>query len=333
MSSNIPPLFPPISFDGMQVVDGALTNPFPINYIDNGENDILGIVVYGNSDKPPTLIEYIFEIVMIEIEELQRITVKNCSPKVDVLEMRVNDLSYFNSKHSFKIKNRMFFHGWRDGEYLVKALRKRHRRHSKKSKLKELHEEESEDLEEVKLPVFDIPDDVILKCLMSQPSDLLCQISVKNPEAIQKCFKLLEHNIREKWKILARVLIEDEIKSGIHVRVEPSNSRRESDSENIKVRENYSQTIYENLPNDIKHTAKAVINSLNPQDAGRMLSGVNIIVEGLRTLGIDIFQGFLLSSSSYSNEPRRNQQGSERIEELDDDYQEEIRENPNMVVD
>jgi len=32
MSSNIPFAFPPIDFDGMKVIDGAFSNPFPISW-------------------------------------------------------------------------------------------------------------------------------------------------------------------------------------------------------------------------------------------------------------------------------------------------------------
>jgi predicted acylesterase/phospholipase RssA len=378
MSANMPIIFPPIPFEGMEIVDGALSNPFPVNWIDNGKDPILGICVYGLSSGESSFMEDMTNLIMIGIEEVQRRITKEASPMVDVLEMQVLELNYLNTEHSYKIKNKMFFRGYRDGEYLVRALQRRRkidRRKAQKALKNQaalhggnsgingkeldpnpspagpkivtetvtsdnlsriLSPEDQEEVEilpaeknerkapenadrhlkkefrkldkmqkpagdEIRVPLKNVPDAVLLKCLMSQPVDILCQIGHRSPSSLQKCLMLLDPGRIQKLKELARTLIADEIKSGVHIKVEEKSDRRYETAETVEIKENHAQKMFDTLPTQFQNVVKGFIGAMPRAQAMQTVTGINLVVEGLKRIGIDLFQGFLLTSGSNSN--------------------------------
>lgn len=340
MSSNMPFIFPPMEFEGMLITDGALTNPFPLEYIDNGDDSILGIVVYGKESDRDSIIDHITETLMISIEEMQRFSTRRASSKVDVLEMIVEELNYL-AVAGYKVRNSMFFKGMEDGKVLIAALRRtkrRERRRSKHNKRKDKVNKHEEIKEEkfVKVPLRSMPDEIIVKCLMSQPLDILVQISIDNPESLDECMGKLSKPKLDRLKRLARHLIADEIESGVHVRTEEPAEEEEYDR--IKIKENYSQKMYDTMPPQFRNIAKVVVDSMTNEQAAATITGVNIIIEGLKRLGVDIFQGSLLGGVFGDDEPEpfgnnnNNQDfaGNSRVEILDDD---EIAPSPGLDVD
>lgn len=356
MSANMPIIFPPIHFEGMEIIDGALSNPFPVNWIDNGKDPVLAICVYGLSSGESSFMEDMTNLIMIGIEEVQRRITKEASTVVDVLEMQVLELNYLSSEHSYKIKNRMFFRGYRDGEYLVKALhhrRKTEKRQAKKAQRKasalgKIHNHtDHEDVEvitglsekkenvagmrqaevnregtdrrlkkmarkietsyhnssqeEIRVPLRQVPDAILLKCLMSQPVDILCQVGNRNPSALQKCVTYLDEGRIRKLKELARVLIADEIKDGVHIKIEEKSDRRYETSDTVEIKENHAQKIFDTLPTQFQDVAKGFMGALPKEQASRTVTGINLVVEGLKRIGIDLFQGFLLTGTANSN--------------------------------
>lgn len=232
MSSNVPGVFRPMDYEGMKVLDGALINPFPIDYLDNGKDKILGIALYtetGTNDT--TVMGYISGTIMMPIEELQRVISAKASKYIDILEHSVADLDLLNSSNAYDLKMEMFFHGVRDGKLFARALKKRSkklpphkssRQHSKEKALPKL----------VKVTVREIPDNVVQKCFISQQLDLLCEAvsmnsSVNNDKdnttdskeesckesCIERNFRALSSERQTRIMNFCRVILKDEIAS------------------------------------------------------------------------------------------------------------------------
>ena len=188
MSSNVPGVFPPIEFEGMKIVDGALTNPFPIEFLDNKTDKILGICVYGKPDGDDTkLLSFVTNTLMIGVEEIQRLICKNASDKVDILEMFVKDFNLLDSSVAWKPKLKMFFKGVKYGKIMVAALSKRKRRRNTIEKKSF----------ETKVSPTNFPDALIMKCLVSQPLDILCQAALSSHQIIEgKEINVIEKHIK-----------------------------------------------------------------------------------------------------------------------------------------
>lgn len=319
MSANIPFMFTPIEFNGMQIIDGALTNPFPLDYIDNEKRSILGIVVYGNSSKDENIMDYILGTIMIQIEELQRHKTRLASKKVDVLEMSVQDMDLMSSSHGFKVKNAMFFAGVEDGKLLSRAIHRKHRRSKKNSKPSNV---DSKPSTTTRVNITHIPDDVLLKCFMSQPVDILSQAANVSKVVLQRCIQKLAPHKLDRLKILARELLVGDISYG-------SNTRSEyKTDEPVEIKENYSQKLFDNLPPGIQTVASDAMKSMSPEQSSATIHGLNFIFEGLTRLGINIFDGLMLSDgrenqsnvdSHFTRSQKSTSSNSDRVQVMEDD--------------
>jgi len=316
MSGNIPLIFRPIEFEGMHVIDGALVNPFPVEYLDrfNRKNQrrgnptrlkILGIVVYGLPNPEDTsFMSYVADTSSIPIEEMQRMIIKTVSHHVDILEMSVHEIGLLSLNSSHSLKNDLFFAGFRDGKTLVNAIQNgnpppKKRRKSSKS--------------QVRTPIRQFPKDLLLKCLMSQPMDILCQASLTGTAALQSCISLLHDDKRERLENFARQIVKD--RGGSYVKYEPAKPDPKYEStDKVHIREDYSSKLYDSMPIQFKAAAKVMVDSLPPEKASQTLRGFNIIIEGLNHLGIDIFSGFMLADGPAS--PRQEIDG--RVEIIED---------------
>lgn len=227
MSSNVPGVFRPMDYEGMKVLDGALINPFPVNYLDNGKDKILGIALYTDTGVNDTsAMGYISGTIMMPIEELQRLISARASKYVDILEHSVADLDLLNNSNAYDLKMEMFFHGIRDGKLFSKALKKRAKAERKKAE-KDKTERKRMIPELVKVVVKEIPDNVIQKCFVSQELDLLCEavsISKNNnagnndrsdegESAIERNFKVLSTEKQTRIINFCREILKKEIAS------------------------------------------------------------------------------------------------------------------------
>lgn len=84
---NIPGIIGPVNFDGHLRLDGAMSNPYPINIFDDGRNQILGIFIKQFYDKSkfwkvsPTF------YINLMIGCIRKIIMKSCSVKCFNLEL------------------------------------------------------------------------------------------------------------------------------------------------------------------------------------------------------------------------------------------------------
>lgn len=308
MSSNVPGIFPPIDFDGMKIADGALTNPFPIEYLDNGKDRILAICVYGKQENDESkLLSFVTNTLMIGVEEIQRLICKRASDKVNILEMFVKDFSLLDSSVAWKPKLKMFFKGVKYGKLMVKVLTSRKKRKGTDDKRKY----------ETKVSPTNFPDNLILKCLLSQPLDILCQAAIGSHDIIEgKELNVIEKNIKnlsldklERLITLAKIILR-EPRAKI---VKPDMADVEYDK--VKIKENYSQKLYDQLPMQFRAMTKVFVDSMGEEKANSTIHGLNIIFEGLNRLGFNVFDGPLLSEPK----PLFHEQNADRVEVVDDD--------------
>jgi predicted acylesterase/phospholipase RssA len=362
MSSNMPVIFPPMEFDGMKVTDGALSNPFPIDYLDNNRDRILGIAVYGDSAED-SLSNTISDTIMIPIEEIQRRITANASNKVDILEMTVLDISVMDINASFDAKDDMFFAGLENAKVMIRVLDKKKRlehKHQKRSMRQNINKpvggksidggnKETETASKrrsnrrtpnnmVRLPLKAIPEEVLVKCLLSQPIDILLLAAINHRETLKSAIKHLSPAKFNQLRHFSRQVNDDPVKysrrrpGSNHSETMPSDENKpvsqQGESKNtgsgndnnkdsgkygesykVKIEENHSQKIYDNLPAHMQSMAKSVFGALSEEQAQKTISGINIVVEGLNRLGINIFNGLLLQGSptveeSDSSSPR-----------------------------
>lgn len=346
MSSNIPFIFAPIEYKGMKISDGALTNPFPLDYIDNGKRRILGMVVYEKETNDASFINYLTETIMIQIEQAQRNMTKGASDMVDVLELKVNDLGMFSGGGlSYKPRNRIFFSGMRDGKLLVKAIDKRHKKEMRHSNATKENLSQQEALPQkdppiqrdhrlpkakTKTDVRHVPDEIVVKCLLSQPVDVLCQAAKVSKSTIDRCFKLLSVDKQDRLKVLARELVKEEMAAGVRVVKEEAPDPRYESHTNVKIKENYTQKLYDNLPTQIKAAARVMVDSMPKSQADRTIGGINIILEGLNRIGIDVFGGLLMgpTNADESQEQARKNRNKYPLEEVNADRIEVLPDEP-----
>lgn len=312
MSSNMPVIFPPIDFEGMKVVDGALSNPFPVDYLDNQKDRILGIAVYGESDDEG-LFNTLSGYLMAPIEEIQRRITRQASQFVDILEMTVIDISVMDLQASFEAKDNMFFAGLDNAKVMVRVLNKKqrreakHRKHQLQSKKQKSSHRRTMPSNVMRVTLKAIPEEVIVKCLLSQPIDILLLAAVNHREVLKSALSKVSAAKFNQLRHLARQINDEPVKySRRRTQNEPTVENdapsKYGDSYKVKIEENHSQKIYDNLPVKMQSMAKLVFSSLSEDQVNKTVSGINIVVEGLNRLGINIFSGFLLQGPSIIQE-------------------------------
>lgn len=332
-SSNIPFVFPPIESHGMEIVDGALTNPFPLQYIDNKQRRILGIVVFGEISGEKSMAGFISDTLMMQIEEMQRMIVSHASDKVDVFEMSVKEMNLMETTNSYKLKNELFFRGLNAAKSLIRVLNRQSRSMSANKTTKK--QEHAKDVKDGKLkdtPISCIPVEVLVKCLMSQPMDVVAQSSLTSPDALKQALESLDKNKLQRLKNMAKqILGDDYVKHGFTVEEPASRARSESkvdpmfSSETRNSRKpNYAEAIYDTLPMQFKAGVHIILDSMPKDQAKRTISGVNLVAEGLHKLGIDIFNGFLIggpimSGSSHNDNNAKAATDNVKVEVLDEE--------------
>ena len=93
LSSALPFVFNRLEYRGDSIVDGALSNPYPIDLYDNGKRDILGIYIDERlfSKKITNNFEYFNHIIHCQIDILRNIKIKNSSKKCFHVGVTVSD--------------------------------------------------------------------------------------------------------------------------------------------------------------------------------------------------------------------------------------------------
>lgn len=96
MSCNLPLFFQPILYGGHEYVDGGVTDPFPISYLDDGKTPIFGICIQG-IHKDKTFFSYLYRLEGMPRRALTKLRVKNLSSMCTVLKIKVEEVNIFEN--------------------------------------------------------------------------------------------------------------------------------------------------------------------------------------------------------------------------------------------
>ena len=117
MTISIPVIFPSFKYKGSYFIDPGFIEPFPINYFDDGNTDIIGITINTKFEEENTFISYIRQLfyTSIELNSVRRI--KECSNRCKIFIIPVingGDLK-FNTTSSLNknIKEKLFEIGYK----------------------------------------------------------------------------------------------------------------------------------------------------------------------------------------------------------------------------
>ena len=117
MSSNLPFIFDHFKYLGSFYIDGGISNNFPINKGEEEGKKILGIVITKMSDnfsKDPgkNMIEYIYQLMSIQIECNTVNMIDNSSDKSTIIPLKPDATFFFNFNLDSHSKLEMFSHGY-----------------------------------------------------------------------------------------------------------------------------------------------------------------------------------------------------------------------------
>jgi len=134
LSSNIPGVFHKLVYDQNTYIDGALTDPYPIKYHDDGMTNILGM--YIESQNGDNIGGYLSNVLYSSIRRLRSMSKRSCSQNCRHIELldKPRSLS-LNIPNSDKID--MFVSGYKIGMNFYNNLidESKHRSNNKSSKI------------------------------------------------------------------------------------------------------------------------------------------------------------------------------------------------------
>lgn len=118
MSSNLPLIFEKYKYGNNFYIDGGVSNNFPIDIGDNLGEKILGIqhsIEYNNnSDELENILEYIYRLILIPIEQSQKLKLQKVSNKCNIVTLEYNKINLldFNFSINSKTKLDLFSEGY-----------------------------------------------------------------------------------------------------------------------------------------------------------------------------------------------------------------------------
>lgn len=124
MSAAIPGLFGRKSYRGMDYQDGAFSNPYPVDLLDDGKTNILGIYVESimhHAALNPLL--SIYNCINIHMRLHKRLIEKHCSDRVKSLEIETDVKDFIGLTLTNDDRNKMILNGWREGKRFYENLR------------------------------------------------------------------------------------------------------------------------------------------------------------------------------------------------------------------
>lgn len=118
MSSNLPLIFEKYKYGNNFYIDGGVSNNFPIDIGDNLGKKILGIqhsIEYNNnSDELENILEYIYRLILIPIEQSQKLKLQKVSNKCNIITLEYSKINLldFNFSINSKTKLDLFSEGY-----------------------------------------------------------------------------------------------------------------------------------------------------------------------------------------------------------------------------
>lgn len=128
MSMNIPLLFYQLVYQECTYVDGALGNPYPINIVDDGRTNVLGISIL-EQPKPAmqSVPSYIFRVMNVCQYQIKRINMERCSSLCKHLELECPFLDATGISFGSEEKAVLFLNGEHAATKFMEQLRREER--------------------------------------------------------------------------------------------------------------------------------------------------------------------------------------------------------------
>jgi len=88
-SMSIQPLFPPVYDNGGTYVDGAIIDPFPIQLMDDGLHNVLGIHCEVTGGTTGSFVDHMMLISSVVVDQIKRLKIQRVSNKVKIITVRL----------------------------------------------------------------------------------------------------------------------------------------------------------------------------------------------------------------------------------------------------
>jgi predicted acylesterase/phospholipase RssA len=115
-SMNIPFIFYQIIYNGKTYVDGILANPYPIDYFDNGETNILGIYLKNDVSQPTSLSAYLQKIVHSLTNMMRTNIIQAASTCCKHVRLKTKNVDVMGYGVSIQDKALMLVEGFNEGK-------------------------------------------------------------------------------------------------------------------------------------------------------------------------------------------------------------------------
>lgn len=125
MTMNIPFIYRVIHHRGCSVIDGAFSNPYPVDRYDHGDNKILGMALETefNDDPSANIVAYTYRIMNHPITMLRRMIKKNCSDRCKHIMLYSSVADITGMSIDLESKKRMLTTGWSNASIFIRRLR------------------------------------------------------------------------------------------------------------------------------------------------------------------------------------------------------------------
>lgn len=88
---TIPSIFDKTVIDNHLYVDGALVDPFPVTYLDDGKNEILGITINSQNNEDITgIFNYMYRSLYVAINQIKHLKIEKASEKCTILDINIS---------------------------------------------------------------------------------------------------------------------------------------------------------------------------------------------------------------------------------------------------
>jgi predicted acylesterase/phospholipase RssA len=124
MSSAIPAIFHQRIYNGDEYCDGALSNPCPANYFDNGKDNVLAIYIdsyISTSISNPLL--SLYDCINLNMNEYKKLIQKHCSNKVKFLDIKTDINDIIGISLTNQMRNKMILIGYNEGKIFYNNLK------------------------------------------------------------------------------------------------------------------------------------------------------------------------------------------------------------------
>nr|QBK90410.1 MAG: patatin-like phospholipase [Pithovirus LCPAC103] len=124
LSMNIPFIFQVLRYKGCSMIDGAFSNPYPVDRYDYGDHRILGLALETefSSDPSANIASYIYRILNHPITLLRRNIKKHCSERCKHIMLYSSMADITGMSMDLDMKKQMLIAGWSCAATFVRRL-------------------------------------------------------------------------------------------------------------------------------------------------------------------------------------------------------------------